>query len=171
MIVFPLSADPLHKGHLAMALWAEKEFGYQVMFDLSPSRYDKEDYSDEKMKKIAAQFKVLGRRYCIKNTISFMHKSQEYNGGYNVIFLVGYDTFTRLIDPKYYYNCPEERDRVLRDFKDRNIRFVVFPRGNKNVETWKETQQDIDPELTTLFQHPEGFVPVDISSTELRNEQ
>ena len=47
-------------------------------------------------------------------------------------FALGYDTFVRLLDVKYYQNSMERMEEVLKTFESAGTRFAVGGRFNKD---------------------------------------
>ena len=46
----------------------------------------------------------------------------------SAVFILGYDTFTRLLLPKYYDNSEEKVVQALQEFKDADSHFLVAGR-------------------------------------------
>ena len=74
------------------------------------------------------------------------------------VFVIGYDTYVRVVDLKYYSHCRETLSRVLDGFRELKVRFLVAKRNSCKLET-----------ACDLFSALDGFEN-DISSTQLRNE-
>lgn len=51
----------------------------------------------------------------------------------NGAFAIGVDTYTRLIDTKYYHSSVTERDISFVKFLQHNNKIIVAPRFNENT--------------------------------------
>ena len=74
------------------------------------------------------------------------------------MFVIGFDTYARIIDPKYYPNGDVQTEMFW--FKERNVKFVVGSRNGVNCP--RETYESL-----FIFLEEEEF-NCDISSTKLR---
>ena len=86
-------------------------------------------------------------------------------------FVLGYDTFIRLLDIKYYGNSLDNMKEILKVFEECGSKFFVGGRMNsltKNFDYLDEQSLEIVPaEFKDMFAAIKDF-RVDISSTELR---
>ena len=87
-------------------------------------------------------------------------------------FVIGYDTYIRILNPKYYNNSQVDLCKALDEFKKLRTTFVVA--GRKVGEEWMIADEHLDlvPEgYKDLFitLNEEEF-RMDISSTELREK-
>lgn len=46
------------------------------------------------------------------------------------VFLIGYDTYVRIIDTKYYDYSEEALGKVMQDFADKKVSFLVASRND-----------------------------------------
>lgn len=177
--ILSTAANPLHKGHLAMAEWGDKN-GYKVVFELSEMNADKGKIEKVDLDKRLQQFYNICRPVIVTPQSTFFAKLKylrqereqltkiiNYNYGveaydYGISFFVGYDTILRVNDIRYYHGSEYERDRLLDGFFSN---FVVFER---------EGLSDIDvlcPKLRGRCTLAKDYTGLTISSTDIRNAQ
>ena len=98
---------------------------------------------------------------CLTNAPLFLQKADLFP---NSTFIIGADTFNRLFDAKYY-NGTVDTPAILRHFKEKNVRFMVFRR--------KSVELSINPEVLEFCE----IIPVDeyeddgTSSREIRKKR
>jgi nicotinic acid mononucleotide adenylyltransferase len=183
LIIYPGTFNPLHGGHIAIALWAQNYYTppaandkvdrylLPVYFDVARGAYDKDPYVDElQFERSCQAIQDLGRSVWCSGKRSFLKKEWYYRRQvdtwwtkYYIYFLVGIDTAERIDNPKYYCDNVEERDLSLNSLHDRT-KFVVFGRGSKEYD-----KDNFSPAFQAHAIKAEGFVPVDISSSEIRS--
>jgi len=163
MLVFPGSFDPLHEGHLRMAVVAEKTAGRPINFELSVTNVDKPALDYLEMQSRTAQF--AGRSLWLTRAATFVEKLDVFPRG---TFVMGADTYARLADPKYYGGSFEATDRAVHQIATRARGLIVFGRERDGV--FEDPRHlDIPPALreVTTFVSQREF-QMDISSTALR---
>ncbi|WP_440948522.1 hypothetical protein ACSAZL_09990 [Methanosarcina sp. T3] len=164
-LVFPGSFDPCHRNHVFMAKLASEKLGEPVHFEISLTNVDKppidfislnqrldslREYKDESF---------MGG-VCLTNAPLFLQKAALFPDS---TFIVGADTINRIFDAKYY-NATTDTPAILKHFKEKNIRFMVFQR--------KSVKLCLNPEVLEFCE----IVPMDeyeddgISSTEIRRK-
>lgn len=139
-LVFSGSFDPCHKNHVFMANCASKKYNAPVHFEISLTNVDKppidfislnqrldslRKYKDEAF---------MGGVY-LTNAPLFLQKADLFP---NSTFIIGADTFNRLFDAKYY-DGTVDTPTIVRHFKEKNVRFMVFRR--------KSVEMSINPEV------------------------
>ena len=75
--------------------------------------------------KRANQFLEQGKKLLVSRSPLFIHMAKIWT---SAIFILGYDTFTRLLLPKYYDNSEEKVVQALQEFKDADSHFLVAGR-------------------------------------------
>jgi hypothetical protein len=161
--VMPGSFNPLHRGHRLLAEVAGRRLGSPVHFELSVSNVDKPDLGDDEVARRVTQFVGVAPVW-VTRAATFAAKADLFPG---TVFVLGHDTATRLIDPRYY-GGEGGRDAALRTLLDRGCRVLVG--GRVDVAGVFRVWDDLRPAYRELFDAiPEGEFRVDVSSTELRN--
>lgn len=158
------SFNPLHAGHEAMARAAGRRLGAPVLFELPVVNADKPALSPAEAERRLAQFR--GRHGAVLTRVPlFAQKAELFPGA---VFVVGYDTAARLVDPKYYDDSPAARDAALHAIAGRGCRFLVAARAQGGVI---RTLRDVPGAAAfggLFVELPPSEFRVDLSSTELR---
>ena len=154
---------PLHAGHERLAQAAAIVLGMPVLFELPVVNADKPPLSYAEVERRLEQFRG---RYTVVLTRAplFRDKATLFPG---CVFVVGYDTAARLVDPRYYGD-EAGRDAALADIRAAGCRFLVAGRAVGGVF---RTLSDIAiPErFRDLFSElPESVFRLDLSSTAIR---
>lgn len=163
MLVFPGSFDPLHEGHLRMAIVAQEIAERPLDFELSVTNVDKPSLDYLEMRLRAAQF--TGRSLWLTRAATFVEKVDVFPAS---IFVLGADTYMRLADPKYYGGSAEAADRAAERIAGQARGLIVFGRERDGVFE-DPSRLDVPRSLRelTYFVSQREF-RMDISSTELR---
>ena len=163
--LLPGSFNPLHAGHLALAMVAARVLGVPVEFELSAVNVDKPELEENEIERRRKQFSDVGRLW-VTRAATFAEKVALFPG---VAFVIGHDTATRLVDPKYYGHDLIQLDRAMNTIRDRGNRIVVGGRidSQNAFREWNEI--DVQPQYRSLFVSlSEADFRVDLSSSELR---
>jgi nicotinic acid mononucleotide adenylyltransferase len=178
--IFPGSFNPIHSTHQDIAVKAREIIGNRtnpldsqtplIDFEICINNVDKplSNYYT-----IASRLKtfelvkksnpVIGDVY-FTSLPTFMDKANYF---YNTTFIVGWDTFKRICDPKY-----ADLDEVSDTFEKQNTRFIVFHRIINGVSSADEGTEGLDPRIVKFaeFVSPESLPPTDVSSSSIRSK-
>ncbi len=151
-----------------MARWAEQHLQRPVHFEISVANVDKPALDYCTIFERLAQFPATQSVY-LTNAGTFLDKSMIFPGA---TFLLGCDTFARLIQPKYYSDSISNMQHALTALAQRECRFIVFARRNQqgHIETLADYAIP-EPIQDRCIQVPASEFCLDISSTELRAQQ
>ena len=161
--VLPGSFNPLHAGHRQLAAVAGRRLGGEVHFELSVANVDKPELPADEAARRVGQFAGLAPVW-VTRAATFAEKADLFPGA---VFVLGFDTAVRLIDPRYYGHDPARRDVALRTLRDRGCRVLVGGRvAGGAFRVWDAAGAG---EFGELFEAiPEADFRLDVSSTELR---
>lgn len=181
-VIMPGTFNPYHAGHQAIAYHADKYTGKHTLLEHSINRVGKDETDKNRiMDLISEAWCVYHRTLLITNAMMFWQKAKLFPGS---IFVIGADTFQRIIDHKwvmrqYDGGMPEDSaiqivKRDLKVIREQGCSFLVYPRHKDGViKTMPHYDDGIyDLRNFTDMSHrliQPKFEPVDISSTELRN--
>jgi hypothetical protein len=162
LTVFPGSFNPLHDGHIGIADAAVELTGRLVVFELSVANVDKPPLDADEVARRLKQFEGFAN-IVLTRAPRFIEKARALPGS---VFVLGWDTFVRLLEPRYYDGAQAMRD-ALREMCDLGCRFVV---AGRLVEGEFRTLDldDVPEEFRAMFQALPDF-RLDISSTKLRD--
>ena len=197
-IVYPGSFNPLHEGHVKLVVAAIKTcnrpIDSPVVFEIAAVNADKPPIEkDELLRRahgiltnpILQEFGLTNVAVSITSEPLFMEKSTLFK---SCDFVVGADTMTRLINPKYYgrkdFDGSVEREHQFRlqsmisalsSIRSEGCRFIVGGRTTDgNFTSCKDIldapeKSCMPEEIKAMFRDiTEDEFRVDISSTELR---
>ena len=121
----PGSFNPVHAGHRRMHALAQEILHCEVQYELCVKNIDKlpMDYFD--LNQRLSQFQA--DELVLTNLPYFHLKAKHLGEGRGVTFVVGIDTFARIIEPKFYEDGME-LDDVISFFVDAEVNFLIFGR-------------------------------------------
>jgi hypothetical protein len=157
------SFNPLHAGHERLAQAAAATLDMPVTFELPILNADKAPLGYAEIERRLEQFRwrfpvVLSR------AALFVEKAELFPG---CVFVLGYDTAARLVDPRYYGGVAA-RDAALAFIRAQGCRLLVAGRAQDGVF---HTLGDImipEGARDLFIELPEQAFRVDLSSTEIR---
>ena len=147
-----------------MARVAREITGLETVFELAVVNVDKPPLEETEIRRRLEGLKGEGRVF-LTRTPTFWRKAALFPGS---VFVIGWDTMIRLIDPKYYGDSETAMLTALAEIWARGCRFLV---AGRQIDGSFRTLDEIPiPQgFHPLFQAiPESLFRADISSTELR---
>ena len=117
------SFNPLHGAHLYMAQIAEQLLDGPVGFEISIANVDKGQIVPSEVMRRVEQFR--GKPVVLTHAPTFREKCRVFK---NVHFIIGADTLTRILDPKY--GPVEETMEAMRESGNK---FLVFSRPGREI--------------------------------------
>lgn len=188
-LVLPFSGNPTHVGHINLMLHSIKHYNRIVnqnrptsfhanyislspTFELSKTNCDKPGVPDCAIIHRVKTITKAGFNVIVTNHPTFTQKNLLFKQSR---FILGFDTLTRMLDLKHYY---DSRELLIRNLMEGQNDYLVFPRGFKCDEDYQIAIETVlcrfsgDRQFIKRF----IFVPFDsfeqssISSTELRSQ-
>lgn len=176
-VVIPGSFNPFHDGHHSMVKAAIKHFNLRdedkkPILELSIANMDKGRLSGYEVLNRIKSFQEYQSRnqdylfadFVITDADSFVLKSYRFP---RATFVIGIDTWYRIIDPKYYRNDIRFMDECHAKIKENGCNFLVmgrFVNGSYHTLPTDKTTKGLAIGLS------EEEFRVDVSSTQIRQE-
>ena len=128
------SFNPLHHGHEALAQRAVDEQGGhssgEYFFEMSTVNVDKGPLSAEEMERRVSYITNKGHCCLLTNAILFDAKAELFP---NCTFAIGFDTYVRVINPKYYPKVTGGIDATMARIEAKGCEFFVGGRITQGV--------------------------------------
>jgi hypothetical protein len=158
--------SPLHDGHLGLATAAANLLGVGITFELAAVNAAKPNLSQHetltRLGQFAGSYPVLA-----SNAPLFGAKARLFPGS---VFILGYDTAERVLQPRYYNDSQEEMLATLREIREHGCRFLVAGRTDSAGNFYPAESLAVPESFEDLFQFiPSDQFRSDISSTQLRS--
>lgn len=157
------SFDPLHAGHERLAQVASQQLGLPAFFEMPIVNADKPPLNYAEIERRLVPFR-WSHQVLLTRAPLFRDKAPLFPGS---VFVLGYDTAARLLDPTYYGSV-EKRDSALRAIDSFGCRFLV---AGRSVDSVFHTLADlpIPAPLRHLFDSvPQEAFHSDLSSRMIR---
>ena len=163
--MLPGSFNPLHDGHRALAAAAGEIFGVPVAYELAVVNVDKPPLAVDEIERRVAQFRDVGT-VALTRAETFYKKAQLFPG---CGFVIGWDTATRLIEPRYYGDSESAMLTALAEMWGAGSRFAVAGRADSEGVFRTLSDVNLPAGFHPLFADiPESVFRTDLSSTEIR---
>jgi len=162
-LIFSGSFSPLHEGHLAMARIAEEIAERSVEWELSVTNVDKPMLDYIEVSQRVEQFE--GETLWLSRAATFIEKVHVFPQS---TFVMGADTYVRLIDPKYYHGSQARLNDAMQTICRQSRGLIVFGRM-QDQKFQNPTTCDVPPALReiTYFVSEREF-RMDVSSSGIR---
>lgn len=157
--------NPLHEGHIKLALAASHLLNTPVAFECTAVNADKPPLSATHLLTRIAQF--AGRwPIWLSTAPTFVEKSRLYPGA---TFVVGYDTAVRVLHARYYQHSQEKLLAALAEIRANKCAFLVAGRVGPDNFFHEMEELPVPPSFKDLFSGiPPQHFREDVSSTDLR---
>lgn len=163
--ILPGSFNPLHHAHVHLARIAARRLDRPLLYEIAAHNVDKPPLSRQEIRERLEQFDGEKRRVVLTVAPLYWQKAQLFP---NSVFVVGYDTASRIVDPKYYDGSREKMLGALDIIREMGCSFLVAGRLSGGEFCWL-ADLNVPPGYEPMFSGlRESAFRVDISSTELR---
>jgi glycerol-3-phosphate cytidylyltransferase-like family protein len=167
------SFNPLHDGHRAMIEAASQVVDRPAFCEISIENVDKPVLPRPELDRRAAQITASGNSLIVTSAPRFTEKSSLVPGA---TFVIGFDTYIRLMDDRYYPDHVTEGVSAVENSLDliheNGCRFVVAGRvdDHSQFRGLHDIEFEVPQRFRSMFTElSESEFRSDLSSTQIRN--
>ena len=171
--------------------YSDEQYDPTVFFEMSVTNADKPPLDPKEVERRVSMFTSLPTcdmpkdwSVILTNAPLFSQKTEildnlitKGDSSRKMSFVLGTDTFVRIINPKYYNNSRDEMLEALVDMRDKGVHFIVGGRLEQGTEdkpvfiNGEEEVRSLPSDIQSMFTLlTEDEFRLDISSTELRKK-
>lgn len=169
-IIFAGSFNPFHDRHAEIAAKVHEVTGQYVDLEVCVHNVDKPALNYTSIRERRVGLEALHGNEWLGNIHftglpTFLQKAEHFPGA---SFVVGWDTFVRICDPKY-----GDLNKVIEVFERQDVNFIVFHRIQNGKSSTEETTDGLHPQIMKRAKivSPNVLAPVDMSSSDLRKKK